>query len=145
DELHAHQDHHATQDDRAEDAPEEHAVLVEAGHPEGREDHRDHEEVVDRKTLLDQVAGEEVDALVPTEKEEDEAVEDQRKRDPEAGPEQRFLRPDDVGFAVEDPEVEREEDDDEEEKPRPEHGRFGAKHHDGRPGASEEDMSSGSE
>ena len=46
------------QHQRAEDAPEQHPVLVLRGHLEVGEDQRPHEHVVDRQALLDQVAGE---------------------------------------------------------------------------------------
>ena len=44
-------------DERAEDPPEQHAVLVGLRHREVREDHEEDEDVVDRQRLLDQVAG----------------------------------------------------------------------------------------
>src|SRR5690606_37620056 len=129
DELHPHEDHHAAHDDRAEDAPEEDPVLIEPGHREGLEDQRDDEEVVHRQALLDQIAGEEVDSLLGPQRQKDEAVEDQRERDPEDRPQQRFARRDHVGLAVEDPEIEREEDHDQDEKTNPENRRFGAEDH----------------
>ena len=51
-------DHRAAHHQRAEDAPEQHAVLVDRRHREVTEDHRDDEDVVDAERLLDDVAGE---------------------------------------------------------------------------------------
>ena len=57
DEGHAGEDEHQPQHQRAEDAPEQHPVLVLARHDEVAEDQRPHEDVVDAEALLDQVAG----------------------------------------------------------------------------------------
>ena len=45
------------QEDRAEDAPEDHPALVRGGDREVAEDQREDEQVVDREGLLDQKAG----------------------------------------------------------------------------------------
>jgi len=57
DERRADADHHAAHHQRAEDAPEEHAMLVHRRHAEVREDQRDDEDVVDAEAFLDDVAG----------------------------------------------------------------------------------------
>src|SRR5690606_35075593 len=50
-------DEDGTHDERADDAPEEDAVLVGGGHGEGGEDQEENEDVIDAERLLDQVAG----------------------------------------------------------------------------------------
>ena len=55
-------DQHGTEQDDAEDAPEQHPVLVDAGDPQEGEDGGDDEDIVHRQRLLDQVAGEEFKA-----------------------------------------------------------------------------------
>ena len=52
-------DEQAAHDERAEDAPEQHAVLVLRRHGEVLEDQHDDEDVVDAERFLDQVAREE--------------------------------------------------------------------------------------
>ena len=71
--------------ERAEDAPEQHAVLVLAGHGEVREDQGEDEDVVDREALLDQVAGE-VLARRPARPSQqlDDHAEGEAERDPDA-------------------------------------------------------------
>jgi hypothetical protein len=49
DERRAGEDEQTAHDDRAEDAPEEHAVLVLGRHAERAEQHEEDEEVVDRQ------------------------------------------------------------------------------------------------
>ena len=49
DERHAEPDHRAAHEERAEDAPEQHAVLVAVGDMEVREDEGDDEDVVHRE------------------------------------------------------------------------------------------------
>ena len=51
----------AAEDEGAEDAEEEHPVLVGRRHPEVAEHHDEHEDVVDRERVLDDVAGEELE------------------------------------------------------------------------------------
>ena len=58
DEGHPGEDEDGPQHQGAEDAPEQDAELVLAGHGEEGEDHRPDEDVVDRQALLDQVARE---------------------------------------------------------------------------------------
>ena len=58
DETRADTDHAAAHDQRADDAPEEHAMLILRRHREEREDQRDDEDVVHRERLLDDVANE---------------------------------------------------------------------------------------
>ena len=64
--LRAGGDERAAQHERAEDAVEEHAVLIGGRDREGAEDQRPDEHVVERERLLEQVAGEELRADVAT-------------------------------------------------------------------------------
>ena len=59
----ADQDHDGAQHERAEDAEHQHALLVLRRHREVREHQQEHEDVVDRQRLLDQVAGDELERL----------------------------------------------------------------------------------
>ena len=77
--------------ERAEDAPEQHPVLVLARDREGAEDQREDEDVVDAQRLLDEVAGEERDARLgaPPHK---NAMEHDRERHPDRRPDERLAR-----------------------------------------------------
>jgi hypothetical protein len=57
-ELRPEPDHHTAHQQRAENPPEEHAVLVHRRHRKKPEDHRDDKNVVDRERLLDHVTRE---------------------------------------------------------------------------------------
>ena len=59
DQLHAGQHERQPQHDRAQNAPEQHAVLVLQRDAEEAEDHREHEDVVHRQRPFDDVAGQE--------------------------------------------------------------------------------------
>ena len=124
----------AAHHDRAEDAPEEHAVLERERHAEVREDQRDHHDVVEREAVLDQIRGEVELRPPPSARvvQLDQAravrtrvgvVHDQAKRQarphPDAREQEGLARAHDARRAVEDPEVEgeRAEDDDEESDP----------------------------
>jgi hypothetical protein len=61
DEHGAHDDHRAALDESAEDAPEQHAVLVERRDLEVREDQEEHEQVVDAERFLHEIAGGELE------------------------------------------------------------------------------------
>jgi hypothetical protein len=56
----ADRDHGAAHHQGAENAPEQHAMLVEPGNGEVGEQHRDHEHVVGAQRQLDDVTGEEL-------------------------------------------------------------------------------------
>jgi len=146
DELRADGDHHAAHHERAEDAPEEDAMLVLRRDGEVAEDHGDDEDVVHREGLLDEVAGEEelggfeaVDIArgavelrdvqpaaepVILIEEVHRAVEEQRDHDPDDRPRRRFLHRDDVRVPVKDAQVERQEQQHEQDEgePDPDHG-----------------------
>jgi hypothetical protein len=104
----AREDHQRTQHQRGQDPPEQHAVLGLEGDAEAREDHQEHEDVVDGERLLDQVAGQELDAGLRAEAPRHEGVERQREADPRHAPAERLAEADHVGLAVEHAEVEGE-------------------------------------
>jgi len=127
-------DEGGAEDESAEDAVEEDAVLVEGGDREEREDDDEDEDVVERERLLDEVAGEELEAdlagggfgVEAVEREQvgrvgelpggvavEAEVEGQGEGDPDGGPEAGFAERDGVGLAVEDTEVEGEHGEDE--------------------------------
>ena len=113
-------------EDRPEDqgtdhAVEEHAVLVLPGHREVAEDHGPDEDVVDRQGLLDDVAGEVLEAEFGAVGPPDDPTDRDGHRDPDARPDGGFLNTDDVGIAMHE-EVDREhrEDAREERAPDPE-------------------------
>ena len=56
----AHQNHHSTHHEREQNADHQHTLLVLGRHREVGEQHQENEDVVDRKRLLDQVAGQEL-------------------------------------------------------------------------------------
>lgn len=118
-------------DDRAEDAPEENAMLVDLRNGEGGEEHDEDEDVVDGERLLDDVAGEELHGLVAAEAEIDPAVEDERQRDPDPAPGERLFEADLVRLAAEDAKIEREHAEDEGAEGEPERGRGDGLHRDG--------------
>ena len=57
-------DHDRPHDERAEDAPEQHLVLVLRRHREVGEQQREDEDVVHAQRLLDEVTGEELQRLL---------------------------------------------------------------------------------
>ena len=75
-------DHDGAHDQRAENAPEQHLVLVLRRHREVREQQREHEDVVHAQRFLDQVAGEELQRLLRARVMPDAEIEQQRQRDP---------------------------------------------------------------
>ena len=115
------EDEDAAQHERAEDAPEQDAELVLAGHGEEREDDRPHEDVVDRQALLDEEPGVVLAAgLAPLPDQEHDA-EGEAERDPHRRLDGRFLDGDDVRGAVHEQQIDDEHDDDgaDEAEPQP--------------------------
>lgn len=104
---------------RAENPPEQDAVL-ELGfdRERGKDDHED-EDIIDGEGFFDQVAGDELDRLFRTEPDVDEPGETERQRNPDNAPDCGFFQGDDVGFAIEDAEVERQHHEHESEEPEP--------------------------
>jgi hypothetical protein len=113
-------DEDAAQDDRPEDAPEEHPVLMLGGHREVGEDDQEHEQVVDREGVLDDVPGDELERRSAAEMPGEVGREEAAHGDEEEGVAQRRLRRDHLGAAVEHREVEDEEGTAEDEEGRPE-------------------------
>ena len=74
-------------DHGAEDAPEEHAILILERDAEVGEYHREHEDVVHRQRPFDEVAREKLERWLGPEPPPDQTVEGQGQRRPEAGPE----------------------------------------------------------
>jgi len=101
----ADQDHDGAQHERAHDAEHQHALLVGGRHREVREHEQEHEDVVDRERLFDQVAGHELErlglgdriAVESTEVPPEPGDEDERDPDPDQRPHRRFLHRDLVG------------------------------------------------
>ena len=83
-------DHDGAHDQRAEDAPEQHLVLIHGRHREVGEQQREDEDVVHAERFLDDVAGEELQRLRPAGIVPDAEVEEQRQRDPDDRPGDRF-------------------------------------------------------
>jgi hypothetical protein len=98
-------DHDAAHDERADDPPEQYAVLVLRRHAEIREHHHEHEDVVDRQRLLDQPACQELQGDVRTAHIVETGIERERECDPECAEPRRFPRPDLVRLAVKHEEV----------------------------------------
>src|SRR5690606_19341070 len=71
------EDERGAHDERAEDSPEQHTVLVGCRYTEVREDEDEYEQVVDGERLLDQVTGQELECLVPADQQVDAEVEQQ--------------------------------------------------------------------
>src|SRR5690606_7290078 len=112
--------HERTEDERAQDAPEENPVLVDRRDLHRGEDQDEDEDVVDRERLLDEVAGEELGAGLRPELPPDPGVEEQRERDPHRAPDPGLLEADRVRLAVKDAEIQRQHQDHEEDETAPE-------------------------
>ena len=146
DQLCADGDHQAAHRDGADDAPEQHPMLIFTRHCEILKQHRDDEHVVDAERFLDDVSGDEleegrpavVDAAVGKRRtaidgirrhpepepamlvaQIDESRERQREHHPHARPGQRFANRNDVGLAVKDSEIEGEQEENEDKKGNP--------------------------
>ena len=66
DQAHPGDDENSAHDQRAQNSPEQHAVLLLLGHGEKVEDHEEDEQVVDAQRELDNIAGDELQCdLVP--------------------------------------------------------------------------------
>ena len=95
----------------AEDAPEEHPILVFQRHAKGAEDDRKHEDVVHRERPFDEIAGEKLDGRVAAEPPPDDAVEAECQQRPEGCPETAFSQRWLVGLSVKNRQVKREHHD----------------------------------
>ena len=118
DERDAGRDEDRAQHERAEHAPEQHAVLVPQRDRERREDHRPHEHVVDRQRLLDQVPREVLTGRGAAPRRPHHDAEAQAARDPherldERAPRRRLL------VAAVEHQVDAQHHDDRQQQPRP--------------------------
>jgi hypothetical protein len=110
-------DEHGAEDERADDAVEQDAVLVLRRDGEVREHHHEDEDVVHRQRLLDHVAGEELEAqpravfrpVLGHRVEVEAVVEGQRQRHPDDRPRQRLAERHHVRGAVEHAKVESQQ------------------------------------
>ena len=112
----------ALEHERAEDAPEQHPVLVLAGHGEVAEDQRPDEDVVDAQALLDEVARHVLTGGLAAEGPPHHEREPETDRDPHARFDRRFLRLDVVRLAVEHEEVDEQQHQDQPDQRRPHPG-----------------------
>ena len=101
-------------------AVEQHAVLVLPGDGEVGEDQREHEDVVDRQRLLDQVAGVVLAAGPGAVRPPHHAAEGEPQTDPDGRPDRGLLDRDDMGGAVgEQVDSQHRENDGQHRGPRP--------------------------
>ena len=113
DQLHARQDKGQPQDNRAQNAPEQDAVLVLQRNPEEPEDHRENEDVVHRQRPFDDVARQEaqrrlaagVGSRVGRAPPPNQTAECHGHQAPKTGPGGRFSQRRRPGMPVEDEQV----------------------------------------
>ena len=120
DQCRAHANQDGPEHDDAEDAPEQHPVLVEAGNAEEGEDRGDDEDVVHRQRLLDQVAGEELEAGLGTARIPDPGAEGEGDGHVAGVEDEAFLCLDLLVALVQEAEVEDEEADHHRDEDQPE-------------------------
>ena len=90
DQADAGQNEDSARDQRAQDAPEQNAVLQFAGNAEESEDDQKDEQIVDAERQLDQIAGRELKTLRATVPEVNEDGECRGQSDPHRAPAQRL-------------------------------------------------------
>ncbi|KAG1084833.1 hypothetical protein G6F40_014372 [Rhizopus arrhizus] len=112
DQRSAQADHDGAQHDHAQDAPEQHAVLVLARNREEAEDQRDHEDVVHRQRLLDHEAGVVRHAAGRAQLPPDPGAEQQRRADVAGRQQQAFTHADFAVFLVQHAQVKDQQADD---------------------------------
>ena len=122
DERGAETDENGAEQDDAENAPEQHPVLIETGNLQVGEDGGDDEDVVHRQRLLDQVAGVELEPRLGAPRIPDPGAEDEGDGHVAAVENEAFLRLDLPRALVQDAEVEDEEADDDRNEDQPEIG-----------------------
>ena len=115
-------DHGGPEDERTEDAPKEHAVLIGRGHGEVGEQHRKNEDVIHAQRVFDDVAGGELQSRLRPGEIPKADVEEHGEGDPRDRPAAGFAKRNDVRLPVEDAEVEREHAEDEDVEADPEPG-----------------------
>ena len=108
DQAHARHDEDTPHEERPENSPEQHLVLVLVGHLEIAEDNQKHEQVIDAERQFDYVTGHELQRLGPPVPEQLQHRERGRQRDPDSRPGKRFAKADAVGAAIKNAQVEHE-------------------------------------
>src|SRR4051794_14202868 len=84
-------DHDSAHQKRAQDSPEQDAMLVFGGNAEIGEDQRDHENVVHREGEFDDVAGKKFESVIGALKRNEQAGKTQRKKRENGGPTKGLL------------------------------------------------------
>ena len=115
----ADRDEQAPGDERAEDPPEQDAVLEVLGDGEEGERRQKDEQVVDGERFFDEPGLEELQPAIGPGTEVDAEVEEQRHADPDDRPDRRLAAADGVRLAVKDAQVEREHRGDDHAKNHP--------------------------
>ena len=113
-------DHGAAHEERADDSPHQHAMLILPAHLEVGKNENEDEDVVDAERIFDDVAGEEIERCLRPFQVPDEEIKAERKEDPDEAPDGGFANADDVGLAIKPDEVDRENEKDAEVKGDPE-------------------------
>jgi len=101
-------DEHRAEHDRAENSPEQQAVLVCRRHRERGEDQGEDEDVVDRERQFDEIAGEVLPTGGASARERDVRPEPQRKPDPDCAPAGGLTKRHGLGVAMEDQQIQRQ-------------------------------------
>src|SRR4026209_2022943 len=84
-------------------------MLIFVGHPKVCEDKGDHEYVIHRERQLNEIAGEELDCFFLSTQRNERRRETHRQSEPQRRPPHRFTESDYSRFAMENPEIKREE------------------------------------
>ena len=110
DQADAGQDHQSPHDQRAQDPPKQHAMLVLGRDAKIGEDQRDDEHIVHRQGQFSDVTGDEQQRFLFAHVWLHEGEgKNQRQAKPNHGPGERFLEPDDVSATMKHPQVQRQE------------------------------------
>ncbi|MNI60637.1 hypothetical protein D3C73_1158660 [compost metagenome] len=112
-------DHDRPQDDDAEHAPEQHAMLIKPGHGKGAEDQGDDEDIVHRQAFLDSIGGQVVDRAVGPQPRPQPRPESQGHGDVEGGEPQAFPYADFMIAPIEQPQIQRQQADDDRQEACP--------------------------
>ncbi len=83
-------------------------MLVNVGYREIREDHQEHENIVDAQRFLDQVTGKKLESFFGAPVVVDADIENERQGDPYQAPSQRLAQRNLVSLAMKDPEIDGE-------------------------------------
>ena len=118
--LHAERDHGPAHDQRADDAPEQHAVLMLRADLEEGKDHQEQEKVIDAQRVLDDVAGHEIDRAGLPFQVVNVAAEGHGQGHPDDAPEPCLPHGDGAGRAVKHEKIERQQQEHRDVKADPE-------------------------